>query len=145
MKPKILLKRFLSQEALGKLIFVGSLIGFIFQSFQFLQLFMEYQTTMDISIEPRSGVIFPAVTVCSFEMFRNSYDEIWKALRRNYIEEVADVQCNADTLGESISWVSGASTSSSTFSAIKTPSEKLPVSFRTDHLHVHNLLFTLVE
>ncbi|XP_076308361.1 degenerin-like protein unc-105 [Tachypleus tridentatus] len=88
MKLKILLKRLLGQEVLGKLIFVGSLIGFIFQSFQFLQLFMEYQTTMDISIEPRSGVIFPAVTVCSFEMFRNSYDEIWKALRREYMEDI---------------------------------------------------------
>ncbi|XP_076308847.1 degenerin del-1-like isoform X2 [Tachypleus tridentatus] len=78
-------KRLCDQELLKKLILIGCLIGFLFQSFQFLQIFLEYQTIMDISSEIPTDVNFPAVTLCSSETYRQTDERIWELLRSDNI------------------------------------------------------------
>ncbi|XP_076308848.1 degenerin unc-8-like [Tachypleus tridentatus] len=80
-----IIKKALNQDILTNTVLFGCLIGFLFQSIQFLQIFLEYQTIMDISTEIPTDVNFPAVTLCSSETYRQTDERIWELLRSDNI------------------------------------------------------------
>lgn len=63
--PQLAKTRNVGKRALKFIVFVGCTVGFLWQTFEFLDVYWSYPTVVDVESEFLEYVHLPAVTVCS--------------------------------------------------------------------------------
>ncbi|XP_076370865.1 epithelial sodium channel subunit alpha-like [Tachypleus tridentatus] len=67
-------------EYFQKVLTILSMVGFIYQCITFYQIFMDYQVTVDFTVQDPEDVDFPAVTLCASSKFPLSTDMEYEPL-----------------------------------------------------------------
>ncbi|XP_071037000.1 uncharacterized protein [Parasteatoda tepidariorum] len=65
--PQILLAKSIFKKCALTLILLSCLVGYIYQSSEFLRLFWKYETVVDISITNSKVTELPSITICNFD------------------------------------------------------------------------------
>ena len=54
------------KKIIRALVFVMCLVGFVYQSFQFMNMYWEYKTVIDVKVESPRVIELPAITFCNY-------------------------------------------------------------------------------